>query len=367
MGHPVTATTSVKYILVTGTSRPWEGEAMRAARLVGVTLADYGFGLITGNASGVDKVAAEAFCSKVKRNGVSERRYIQLRLPFFRRGSLWPFAGYKDREASVNLGTTNAWIEEAVARCAAVIMLGGHAGRVKGKMAGRGALNIVNRFIDAGKPVFPIPFTGGDSDDVFQQVLSSWAENPVPGLTRAQFLRLSQPWTNGTGQLGELLLGTMAAVPDIFISYRRDDTGWVSGRLHHDLSEYFGKKRVFMDLEDIVAGDKWKGVIESALETSRVGVVIIGDRWLSTDPGTGQPRLYNETDIVGMEIRRLLAKPVVVLLAGTAPLKPEDFPEDLRQLSNIQAVAVTNATWETILQQIIDTIRRVLSKSSTLS
>jgi TIR domain len=358
----------LKNILVTGTSRPWDTTALRAAPMVGVTLADHGFGLVTGNASGVDKAAADAFCSQVKRIGADvAARYTQLTLPYTRRGSLWPIAGYAARKSSVPLRSTHEWLQEATARCAAVIMLGGHAGRVRGKMAGRGALGIVNRFIEAGKPVFPVPFTGGRSDEVFQEVLSRWAESPVPGLSRTQFLRIALPWTSGTGQLADLLLGTLAEAPDIFISYRRDDTAWVSGRLYRELSEYFGAKRVFMDLEHIVAGDTWKKQIEWALDRSHVGLVIIGDRWLEPDSSTGRPRLADEADVVRMEIRKLLAncKAVIVVLAGTGPPRSKDLPQDLLALSQIHAVAITNATWETILQQIIGTIRRALSSGAT--
>jgi hypothetical protein len=37
--------------------------------MVGRTLADCGFGLVTGNATGVDQAAAEAFCSELTRLG----------------------------------------------------------------------------------------------------------------------------------------------------------------------------------------------------------------------------------------------------------------------------------------------------------
>ena len=199
-------------------------------------------------------------------------------------------------------------------------MVGGHAARMGGAQAG-GALRIVNRFIEEGKPVFPIPFSGGRSDDVFQEVLSRWGESPVPGLSRDQFLRLALPWTTATGELGDLLLGTLAETPDVFISYRRDDTAWAAGRLHREFSEHLGAKRVFMDVEDMVAGEVWRETIERALHSCRVGVVLIGNRWLDTDPRRGRPRLHDESDTVRMEIRRLLesGKPVIVVLAGAAP------------------------------------------------
>ena len=194
----------MKHILVTGTSRPWDETALRAARMVGRTLAERGFGLVTGNATGVDMAAADAFCTQVARQGCDlGGRYTQLALPYWRRGSFWPIPGYDARESRVALRGTQQWLEEAAARCAAVIMLGGHAGRKRNALAGGGALRIVNRFIEEGKPAFPIPFSGGDSDEVFQAVLKQWSESRVPGLSRDQFLRLALPWTVGTGELVE--------------------------------------------------------------------------------------------------------------------------------------------------------------------
>ena len=198
-------------------------------------------------------------------------------------------------------------------------------------------------------------------------MLSRWRDKPVPGLSRDQFLRLALPWITGTEGLGELLLGTLAETPDVFISYRRDDAAWAAGRLHRDLSEHFGCRRVFMDLKDIAAGDTWKETIKRALDSCRVGVVIISDRWLEPDPHTVRPRLHEEDDIVRMEIRTLLEsdKPVIVVLAGAAAPRADDLPPDLLPLNQLQQVAVTNASWEIILEQIIDTICRAVSRDRT--
>jgi hypothetical protein len=352
-----------KYVLVTGTSRPWDRAASSAARMVGRTVAERGFGLVTGNATGVDSAAAEAYCDHVARaGGDTVASYTQLALPYARRGSRWPFPGFDAGVSTVELRSTNQWLDEATARCAAVIMVGGHAPRRRGRRATSGALAIVNRFIEQGKPAFPIPFSGGQSDDVFQEVLARWAETPVPGLSRTQFLRIALPWTTGTGDLGDLLFGTLADQPDVFISYRRADTAWVAGRLYRDLSEHFGAKCVFMDVEDITAGDVWKHTIERALEGCRVGLVVIGSQWLDAD-GTRKPRLLDEHDVVRREIRTLLdaGKPVIVVLAGAAPPMAVDVPDDLRPLVERQAVAITNATWSAILGQIIATIDSVTS------
>src|SRR5262245_24272815 len=156
----------MKRILVMGSARPYERMSQRAAHMVGVTLARAGFGLLSGNATGVDKTVAQAFCAAIARQNCNlSERYCQLKLPFLVRGSMWPLPGYRAPvDATVRLKNTFEWEEEAIARSDAALMIGG----------GRGALYIAHRFIDAGKSIFPIPFTGGRSDEVFQEILKTW-------------------------------------------------------------------------------------------------------------------------------------------------------------------------------------------------
>ena len=43
-------------------------------------------------------------------------------------------------------------------------------------------------------------------------------------------------------------------MPDIFISYRREDSVAYAGRLYDRLSGHFGKEHVFMDVDTIELG-----------------------------------------------------------------------------------------------------------------
>ena len=40
----------------------------------------------------------------------------------------------------------------------------------------------------------------------------------------------------------------------IFINYRREDSAGTAGRLHDRLAQVFGRKRIFMDVDQIPAG-----------------------------------------------------------------------------------------------------------------
>ena len=51
----------------------------------------------------------------------------------------------------------------------------------------------------------------------------------------------------------------------IFISYRRDDTRHVAGRLAGDLMDRFGAESIFRDIDSIDAGDEFPRRLDKAL------------------------------------------------------------------------------------------------------
>jgi len=54
----------------------------------------------------------------------------------------------------------------------------------------------------------------------------------------------------------------MTAMPNIFISYRRDDSPASARLIHERLREWFGDGHSFMDVEQIELGDDWKHVLD---------------------------------------------------------------------------------------------------------
>ena len=210
----------MEFILVTGTTfaLPLLGYAAvrRAADMTGRALARSGFGLVTGNPPGVDSVVSEAFWAECQRLGrAAAEAYRQLWLPHWLRGYWLPGVGFPAPEACTErLASKREWIERALTLSGAGVMIGGRSG----------ALGIAERFIDAGKPVLPIPFVGGESRKVFDAILRTWDMAPVPGLSQGQFLRLAIPWISDTGALAKLLLGTLSETADVFVSYRRSDS-----------------------------------------------------------------------------------------------------------------------------------------------
>jgi hypothetical protein len=345
---------AMKSVLVTGTTfalpLPGFSALRRAADMAGRALARAGFGLLTGSPPGVDRVASEAFWAECRRLGRNpQEAYRQLWLPQLLRGYWLPGEGFPAPRACIErLESKREWIERAITCAGAAVMIGGRGG----------ALGIAERFIDAGKPVLPIPFVGGESRNVFDAILRTWDMAPVPGLSQNQFLRLAIPWVGDTGVLTRLLLGTLAETADVFVSYRRSDTALAAGRIHADLVDQFGRQRVFMDLQGIAPSAQWLATIDTAVAASRIGLVIIGPGWLAHEAG-GQPRLADPNDIVRRELRGLLAagKRVLPVLVGGAPLPaPEALPQDLQGIKDYQAIAIDNANWPAAMRQIVAAI-----------
>jgi hypothetical protein len=101
--------------------------------------------------------------------------------------------------------------------------------------------------------------------------------------------------------------------PGIFISYRRQDAPHLAGRLYDRLGEHFGQERVFMDVDSIEPGLDFGEIIERAVSSSAVMLVLIGDKWLTTTDPRGRQRLDNPDDYVRLEIEAALGREIRVI------------------------------------------------------
>lgn len=351
-----------RHVLVVGTA--WTNAAKRrAARLIGATLAECGLGLVCGDASGVDRWVSDSYCGTLAEHGSGpEGAFVQVALKgldAWRRGGL-PFASHRAAPGCrIVADGVEAWKREAIARCDAAVMVGG----------GRGALDIAMRVIAQGRPVFPLPFLGGltgNADEVFRQILRTWDGHPVPGVSRGQFLRLAEPWVVGTGPLRNLLRGTLAQAPDIFVSYRRSDAPAAAGRLASALAEHFGSRRVFLDIQGIPPSHAWDTTIDGALAACRAGVVVIGRGWLQPGRDGLTPRLHEPGDVVHAEIAALLAQHKAVfpvLVEGAALPDAGQLPDTLDPLLRFQAVSVGNGDWDSTVALLVREIEAVLERT----
>jgi hypothetical protein len=144
-----------------------------------------------------------------------------------------------------------------------------------------------------------------------------------------------------------VLVRTRKALPTIFISYRREDSEQVTGRIDDHLVARFGRDRVFLDVDAIPFGVDFRKHLEKAVAQCNVLLAVIGEQWLDiryrAGPKQGQRRLDDPTDFVRIEIQTALNRDILVIpvLVGKATMpREEDLPDMLKPLVYRQAAEV---------------------------
>lgn len=130
---------------------------------------------------------------------------------------------------------------------------------------------------------------------------------------------------------------------NIFISYRREDSQFITDRIFDHLIHHFSEKSLFKDVDNIPPGVDFRAHIDNAVKHSTVMLAIIGPGWLSARSAAGQRRLDDPTDPVCMELSSALRlqRPIVPVLVGGARMPSADeLPTALKPLAYINAVPV---------------------------
>jgi hypothetical protein len=147
--------------------------------------------------------------------------------------------------------------------------------------------------------------------------------------------------SNTIGFRVEPLIGTLRAMPRITISYRRDDSLDITGRIFDRLAEHFGREAVFRDIDNIPPGADFRRHIDRVLDESDIILAIVGPRWIG--PDNERRRLANPADPVRVEIEIALRKDkllIPVLVSRAVMPQPEALPDSLRDFAYRNAIQV---------------------------
>src|SRR5436305_2110625 len=103
----------------------------------------------------------------------------------------------------------------------------------------------------------------------------------------------------------------------LFISYRRDDSIGITGRIYDRLQAHFGPRSIFMDVDSIPLGVDFRQHLNEAVSQCDALIAIIGERWLEIRLH-GLRRLDDPSDFVRIEIEAALTRniPVIPILLG---------------------------------------------------
>jgi TIR domain len=138
-------------------------------------------------------------------------------------------------------------------------------------------------------------------------------------------------------------------VTKVFISYRRGDAAGHAGRLADRLCASYGREQVFMDLDSIGPGADFVARIRQAVGSCDAALVLIGNEWLSARDEQGRRRLDDPNDFVRLEVAEALKRDGVavipVLVEGAEMPKPQELPEDIRDLSRRNAIQLSDERW----------------------
>jgi hypothetical protein len=153
----------------------------------------------------------------------------------------------------------------------------------------------------------------------------------------------------------------------IFISYRREESSGVAGRLADRLIERFGTEQVFIDVEKIEPGADFAEAIFRAVDACVVLVAVIGAGWLLAADQWGGRRLDDPDDLVRLEVGTALARGVRVIpvLVETAVMPGRgDLPDSLAGLARRNALRIRHESFRDDAGRLVAAIERVLASAA---
>lgn len=161
-----------------------------------------------------------------------------------------------------------------------------------------------------------------------------------------------------------MMASTPVAGGRIFISYQRDDTANLAGRLFDRLADHFDRDRIFAGIDSIEPGADFAEVIASAMTSGDVLVVLIGGSWLTARDEFGRRRLDDSDNLVRLEIEAALTLnvPVIPVLVDLARMpRAEELPASLAKLASLQAIELRPSFFESDTAVLLRALNEVLA------
>jgi len=136
--------------------------------------------------------------------------------------------------------------------------------------------------------------------------------------------------------------GKPVEAKSIFISYRRQDSVHITGRIYDVLAAQFGKSAVFKDVDSMPLGFDFREHLQQQVGRCSVLIAVIGKNWLGRSASNEQ-RLSDQRDHLRIEIETALERriPVIpVLVDGVEMPSEADLPPSLARLAYHHGISV---------------------------
>lgn len=130
---------------------------------------------------------------------------------------------------------------------------------------------------------------------------------------------------------------------NILISYRREDSADITGRIDDRLVQQFGREAVFKDVDSIPLGVDFRTYLDAPVAKCDVFLAVIGRNWMKAKDRKGKSRLEDPGDFVRIEIESALKRqiPVIpVLVSGASIPSADRLPASVQDLSYRNGIEV---------------------------
>ncbi|MEO0983415.1 MAG: TIR domain-containing protein [Pseudomonadota bacterium] len=147
----------------------------------------------------------------------------------------------------------------------------------------------------------------------------------------------------------------------VFISYRREDSAGVTGRIYDHLVRLYGRQEVFMDVDAIEPGLDFVDVLSERVSQCQTLLAVIGPNWAGRGGADGVRRIDQPEDFIQIEVAAALGRGVrviPVLVDGAVMPAMNDLPEPLKPLARRNALQVDHARFANDME----TLENVLNK-----
>jgi hypothetical protein len=141
----------------------------------------------------------------------------------------------------------------------------------------------------------------------------------------------------------------------VFINYRREDSGGWTGRIYDALTRHSSLWKIFRDIDAIGPGADFGSVIDRTLGSCDVVIAVIGPRWLDATDERGR-RLEQRDDYVRRELLQALDRELPLfptLVEGAKMPQPDNLPRELAGLARWQAHELSDGRWEYDIERLI--------------
>jgi formylglycine-generating enzyme required for sulfatase activity len=148
----------------------------------------------------------------------------------------------------------------------------------------------------------------------------------------------------------------------ILISYRREDSADVTGRIYDRLIQQFGREAVFMDVDSIPFGVDFRTYLDAQVAKCEVFLAVIGRDWIKKRGTKGKSRLEDPGDFVRIEVESALKRQILVIpvLVGGASIPPtERLPASIQDLSYRNGIPVRSGRdFHHDMNQLIESLKQ---------